>query len=907
MPALPFHAMKLWTKFKNLLGRRARLARLEEEMRHHVDLLTEEHVARGLDRTEARRQAHLAFGNVLATREESEEALGWPSIEAWAHDLRVAWRSLSRRPAFAASLLLVLTLGIGVTAAVFTLVRAVLFEPLPVPHPDELRLVVQQDGEPFLLSAPTARRLAEDPAFGGRAAAYSNANRVSLRVGEQPAEPCQVQFVNAAFFSALGVPVARGRAFVAADDVPGAPQAVAIVSHAFWRTKLGGEPDAIGRSIQLNRQDVTVIGVAPATFRGVELGDGPDLWLPLGLHAPLGCSPSAWTISDGPIRLEQWTQLDNVNWLSVLVRVREDGAASQGALERSWRPQLDAALAIITDEPTIRDFRARVPRLVPSPQGYSNTRDGFRRVGLTLSLLVIAVVLVTAANSATLLLLRMLSRSRELGVRLALGAGRWRLARSALLEGMLLSAGGALGGALLALWLTPLLADWLVPGVREELRGLDWSLVGGMAAIALLVGFAVGLGPAWLAARLSPQGVLQQRHLGAGGTLRLGRMLIVAQLALSVLLISVAGALALDLRRVLAAAPGYDRTAVVQAFFDLRAAGIPEERQPAVLARLRAAALELPQVREVGFAASGVLSGSRSASGLHFRGEGVRQPRENVQHESADEHYFAAMGMTLVRGRSFTAHDTDDRPNVAVISERLAREVFGDADPLGRRFGFGENGDEEDREIVGIVADARINSVREAPPAIFYDPLPQWRRPAACLVVRVRGDAAAVREELKKKISAAEPGLMFVRWATLEERAERWVRHDRAVTRLTAGFGVLATTLAVIGVLGALGYLVASRAREIAVRLAIGAAPGRVWRGVVREAVGLGLAGAGLGVVLAAWLPRVLGSWMMAGLGTDWAAIVLAALAGVLAATLGGLVPARRAAKVDPVTLLRAE
>ncbi|MBI2511908.1 MAG: ABC transporter permease [Opitutae bacterium] len=899
--------MKLWTKLKNLLGRRARVARLEEEMRHHIEQLTEENVRRGLDRVEARRQAHLAFGNVLATREESEDALGWPTLEAWAHDARVAVRSLSRRPGFALALILVLALGIGVTTAVFSLVRGVLLEPLPVPHPEELRLVVDPKGDPFLLSAPTARRLAEAPELGGHVAAYSNPTRAALRLDDQPAQPCQVQFVNGAFFSALGIGAARGRVLMPADDAPGAPHAVAVASHAFWTAKLGGAADAVGRTVRLNRQEITIVGIAPASFDGVALGDSPDLWLPLGLHAPLGSRPSAWTISDGEIPLEQWTRLDNVNWLSALVRVSGENAAAHDALERSWRPQLAAALAIITDAPTIQDFRNRVPRLVPSPQGYSDTRNDFRRVGLTLTLLVAAVVLVTAANSATLLLLRMLGRGRELGVRLALGAGRWRLARGALLESVLLALGGAVGGGLIGAWLTPLLARWLVPDVRGGLPGLDWQLVGALAVLAVVLGLTIGLAPAWLMARLSPQSVLQQRHLGVGGTLRLGRSLIVAQLALSVMLISVAGALALDLRRVLAAAPGYDRSALVQTFFDLRGAGIPEERQPALLARLRAAARELPPVRDVAFAASGALSGSRSMSGLYFRGEVAHQPRENIQHESVDENYFATMGMTLVRGRGFTAHDVAGRPSVAIISERLAREVFGDADPLGRRFGFGENPDADDREIVGIVSDARVNGVREAAPAMFYDPLPQWRAPAACMVVRVAGDAAAAREALKKRISAAEPGVLFNRWTTLEERAQRWTRNDLATVRLTAGFGALATLLAVIGVLGALGYLVASRSREIAVRLAIGAEPGRVWRGVLRDAALLGALGAGLGVGLAALLPRLLGSWMMTGLRVDWVAIALAAAAGLLAAVVGGLLPARRAAKVDPLALLRSE
>ncbi len=899
--------MKLWTKLRHLFGRRARVARLEEEMRTHIEQLTEENVRRGLDRVEARRQAHLAFGNVLATREETEDALGWPSLEAWVHDLRVAWRGLSRRPAFALSLIAVLMLGTGATTAVFSLVRGVLLEPLPVPHPEELHLVCAPNGDPFELSAPTVDRLGREGVLAGRVAGYSSNSRAALRLEGAPAQPTTVQFVSGNFFAALGVSTVRGRALNPADDAPGAPQAVAVVSHAFWQNKLAGAADVVGRVIDLNGQSITIVGVAPKSFTGVSLGDTGELWLPLGLHAPLRCSPSAWTISDGPFPLEAWRQSDNAAWLSALVRLPAGGSGAQGQLEAGWRPQLDAALRIVTDPKTVQDFRSRVPSLVPSPRGYSSTRDEFRRVGLTLTLLVAAVVLVTAANSATLLLLRVLSRGRELGVRLALGAGQWRLARSALMEGLLLALAGATGGVLLSLWLTPLLTTWLVPSASGNLPGVDWQLIGVLAALTVGLGLAIGAAPAWLSARLSPQSILQQRALGAGGSLRLGRGLIVAQLALSVMLISIAGALALDLRRVLAAHPGYERSTVVQAFFSLEAARIPAEKQDAVLEHIRLAARELPQVRSVGFAASGVLSGSRSRSGTYFRGEGINAPRDNIQHESIDAGYFEAMGMSLRRGHAIAATDDAAHPPVAVISERLAREVFGGADPIGRRFGFDTNAGPEDREIVGIVADARVNGVRELPPALIYTPLAQWQSRPSCLVVRVAGNGVAARVELQKKISAAEPGILFTRWATLEERTQRWIGNDLATVRLTAGFGLLATLLAVIGVLGALGYLVASRSREIAVRLAIGAEPGRVWRGVLLDAATLGVLGATIGVGLAFLLPRLLGSWMMAGLRADGTAIALAAAAGLLAAVIGGLLPARRAAKVDPLALLRAE
>lgn len=877
-------------------------------MNTHVDLLIEEHVRQGLPREEARRRAHLVFGNVLVTREESEDALGWPAVESLVHDLRIAVRSLVRRPGFSLSLVAILGLGIGATTAIFTLVRGILWEPLPVAAPAELYGAFDQHQRPFLFSAPTVRRLESTADLAGRVIAYTDNTQLTCRRGDAPAEPVTAQFVNGGFFSALQLGAARGRTLTPADDLADQPAAVAVISWSWWHRKLGGDPAAIGRALRLNGVDVTVVGVAPAAFTGIVVGDAPDAWLPTGLHAPLRAQASAWSISkDEPPRLADWLRLENVAWLRLMVRARAGGPTPQVGVEAAWRPQLDAWVSIM-DDPADRDEISRNhPQLVPSPAGYSSTRNRFRTIGLTLSLLVGAVVMVTAANSSTLLLLRQLARTRELGVRLALGAGSWRLARAALMEGLLLSLAGTVAGGLIGVWFTPLLAGWLVPGAAGSLPSLDVTLLLVLGGLAVGLGLVLGAAPAWLSARLSPQTILQQRGSLFGGSLRLGRALIVLQLALSVLLVSVALSLARDLGQVLRADLGYARQSVITAFFDLSAAGIAPERQEAVAAHLKRTAEVLPGFNSVGLAQSGVLSGSQSNSAIYFRGEGVNQPKDSVQTESVDEGYFSAMGMTLQRGRGISIDDREQRPHVAVISQGLARQVFGQADPIGRRFGFGPNVDKDDWEIVGVVADARVNGLRDEPTPLLYLPLAQWQNNPHCLAVRVTGDAVALRATLQKQIAAAEPAVMFTRWATIEERIAQWTRNDRAAVRLTTGFGVLATLLAGLGVFGALGYLVASRSRDIAVRLAIGAEPGRVWRGIVREALVLGAAGSLIGLVAAALLPYWLGAWMMTGLRTDWLAIGFAALAGLGAAVAGGLLPARRATQVDPLKLLRAE
>jgi predicted permease len=901
--------MVLLGKLRNWIGRPARLRRLEEEMRTHVDLLTEDGVRQGLDRTEARRRAHLAFGNVLATREETEEALGWPGVESLGQDMRIAARSLARRPAFALSLVAILALGLGVTIAIFTFVRGMLWQPLPVPRPEQLYLAYNTADQhrPYRLGAGTVHRLEADPALAGRVIAYASNTQLALRQGDNPAEPVAGQFVSGDFFRGLQLAPAHGRLLEAADDGLDRPRFVAVASWSWWRQKLGGDPAAIGRSVRLNGQEVAIVGVAPESFAGLTLGSTPDLWLPKGLHLPLRVRPSASIIANDPSpELKDWVRDDRVSWLNVMVRVPGDPAAAQAALDAAWQPQQRRLMDEVDDAQEREQIGRSRPRLEPSPQGFSSTRNGFHGAAVTLLLLVAAMLCVTAANTSTLLLLRILGRSRELGVRLALGAGRWRLARAVLLEGVLLSTGGALAGLLLGVWLTTVLGAWLAPGV--PLPGVDPLLLLGLAALAAVLGIVLGAVPAWLGARLSPQAILQQRATGGRGTLRLGRALIVIQLAVSVLMVAVAASLARDFQRAIQADLGYARTSVITTFFDLRGAGIALAQDEAVTTRLREAAFKLPQVRAVGYAASGALSRSRSASGSYFRGREVLLAQHNsLQHEYVDEGYFGAMGMTLLRGRGFTAADTKDKPKVAIINQRLARQAFGDGDPIGRRYGFGQTADGDDFEIVGVVSDARVNGVRDEPVPMSFVPYRQLEVVPGCLVVRVDGDAVAVRESLRQAVSAAEPTLMFSSWLTIEERVQRWMRNDLAAVRLTAGFSILATLLAVIGVLGTLGYLVASRSREIAVRLAIGAEPGRVWRDLVRDALRLGLAGAGLGLLLSFVLLRALGAKMMGGLSVDWLALAAAVVAGVLAAVVGGLLPARRAAKVDPLALLKAE
>ena len=324
----------LLRKLGHWLNRNARVRQLEEEMRTHLDLIIEENIRRGHSREEARRLAHVAFGNVLATREETVEALGWPQLESWGQDLRLATRSLIRRPAFALSLVLILTLGIGATTSIYTLVRGVLWQPLPVPHPTELQLAVDGAGRPFLFSAPTAARLAATPELRGRVIAYSSPTSAAVRVGDAPAESISLQFVRADFFSALQLAPGRGRLLSLADDETGRPRPVVVISYLWWQRKLGGDPAAVGRPIRVNGQELTVVGIAPVAFTGLSVGNGIDAWAPLGLHVLLRADAGATIISrDEPPTRAQWLGSELIAWQNIMLRLPPGMSSVQGLLD----------------------------------------------------------------------------------------------------------------------------------------------------------------------------------------------------------------------------------------------------------------------------------------------------------------------------------------------------------------------------------------------------------------------------------------------------------------------------------------------------------------------------------------------------------------------------------------------
>lgn len=899
----------LLARFRDWFRRRSLEADFDAEMRFHLEQLEEDLRGRGMSPAEARLAARREFGNATRAREDLRERAGFPLVDEFFRDLRHAWRGLRRRPMLACGVVLVLCIGLGGAGTLASLTRAVLFAPLPVPEADELHLVVAPErAEPERLSYQSVRRL-DTLLEGGSAAGYSGNGSFNVRREGQPLQRARGQLVTGNFFGLLGLEPLAGRLLTPADDAPGAP-AVAVASHAWALQAFGTAQAAIGQEVWVNQQLVAIVGVLPARFQAITFGQHSDLWLPASLQKPVHYAGNAWIFSnDDRPNDPDWTREERVKWMTALLRLPPRARPSAAAaLEEAVKPQREQFILAVQDPAEREAIAHERLAVVQAPGGFSPVRTAFRPLSMLLAGLVATVLVVACANVSGLLLVRTLSRHRELGVRLALGSGRWRIARLGIAESLILCAGGALAGWILSLLLFPGLSHLLMAGRDLHDGLLEPGQLAIMGGLTLLCAAMCGVGPALLIARMEPLGALAGHGGLQGAAGRLGRWLVTAQLALAVLLVAVAATLGTEIARTIAADPGYARETVLSTDFDPRAGGYDRAGNAALVERLDGALRAVPGVVDVGFAFSGILNGSVSTSAVTFRDPLARIHAEHIQGEVVRPGYFAVTGMALLAGRDLSPDDRADSPNVAVINAALARRVFGDRDPIGQRFGFDTTPTESDFTIVGVVADAKVNSVRGPAPAVFYRCAAQ--SPDADLrfiAVRVAGSPDAARQAARAALARSEPGLLFSTWRTLQERIVDDLGPSRAATRIATSFATIAIILASAGVAASLGYLVALRQRELALRIALGADPAQIRRGVLRDALKLGAAGAAIGLALAWSLPLIPAVASRLPASPDLFVGTVAAAVGLCATVAAGWAPARRAARADLLMLLKLD
>jgi predicted permease len=836
-------------------------------------------------------------------------------------DLRFALRSWIKSPTFTAIAVASIGLGIGVTTAIFTLVDQVLLRRLPVKDPQELVQVTFEGtrygsnwGDDTELSYPMYTALREgNQVFSGMFCRFGYA----FQVGESVApERVAGELVSGSYFPVLGVGAAHGRVLTEDDDRTPGGHPVAVLGHAFWASRFGADPAAVGRSIVVNGRSYTIVGVAQAGFDGIELGRQTQVFVPIAMKAQL--TPG-------------WNALDErtYRWVRVFGRLRPGITAEQArtSLEPAFRGELrgDLGAPDFNNAPATLRQRYLENRLVFLPGAYG--RSSFRR-SMTTPLWVLmgiaaGVLLIACANVANLLLARGAARGREMAVRLALGATRRRLVKQLLVESLLLSLAGGLVGLALAAFAAPLvLAFFVNPETPHPVSAApDLRILAFTIGVSTLTGVLFGLAPALHATRPDVAPTLKdQAGSVLGGGTRLRKALVASQVAVSLLMLIGAGLFLRTLHNLLAVDVGFQTRSLVSFTMDPSLNGYAPQATRQFVLRLRERLRAAPGVTDASLTSIKLLDGNNWTTDITIAGYKAGE-EEDMEQKCAmvGPGYFRAMGIPLLRGREFDERDqrtsppsdTDDGPGfqVAVVNERFARQYFGDEDPIGRRFGFGTNpGRPTPIQIVGVVRDSKYSELREEVPRQLFFPYLESPTPGVFTVyLRSSAPAAAAFTTARDVVRQLDPNLPIAATRTLEQQISGALRRERLMATLSAAFGILATLLAVVGLYGVMAYTVSRRTREIGVRMALGAAARDIRWMVIRESLTLTAIGIALAAPITWWLTRLVASQLYGVAPTDpWTALGAAAVLGAVC-LLAGLIPSTRAARVQPTTALRYE
>jgi putative ABC transport system permease protein len=884
---------------------------MEEEFRLHVELRAEDLMAGGLGRSEAVRRARLEFGNRERYKSEGREARGLREIEELRIEARQAVRSLRRSPGFTVAAVLMLGLGVGVNAAVFSVISANLLRPLPFPEADRLVVVHQlhappgAEPRPMRWSYPQFEALRSGLSTVPELAAYY-ADDVNLAGGAAGPVRVRAEMVSASYLSVLGVRPALGRRFAPAEDsLPGA-HPVVILGHELWSVHFGADPRMVGSEVILNDVVLTVIGVAPAGFRGVT--GGAELWFPQ-VMAPAVSFP------------EQLTSPQLFH--SVIGRLAPGVSVEEARAQVATAGARSAASA-----------RASAADSDGSDWGASllPLDDARRDAGAVRAQLVLAgaagfVLLMALVNLSGLLLARSTGRARESAVRAALGAGRFRLARHGAVEGGLLGLLGGALGVLLALWSVGALAALAPEGLgggRSRFAtiasfaepSVDWRVIGFAAALSLAAGVLAGLIPALRGARADLGTTLRTGARGSSvgvGSLRRPTILsaaAVAQVALALVLLTGAGLMLQGFHRLRAVDPGFDPSGVVT----FRISPPFGEYQGAAAAPLLQRVLERVEAVPGVEAASVSLCtpfNECSSTPLYLDGRPSAGPAPIVGRLYVGPDHFRTLRIPLLRGRLLTAADRAGQPRVAVINETAAHRFWPDDDPIGRRVWFGGGGGfaspDSLTEIVGVVGDVLHGPPGGAIRPEFYTSYLQFTWPYTTVLVRAAGDPVALVPALRRAVRDVDPNLPIFDVQTMRERAAGSLAGERSATIALTIFAGLGLLLAALGIYGIMAYTVAQRRREIGIRLALGAAPRDILRFILGHGSALTAAGLAIGAAASVAMIRVLPA-LIADIGPPepWVALAVTTLL-LLIALLACYLPARSAMRVHPAETLAAD
>jgi len=881
-----------------------------DEIAWHFEQRVQQYMREGMSEAEARTAARKQMGNLTALTEETAETSIFIWFETFKREILLALRMLRRAPTVAAVAILSLGLGIGANTVVFTLMKQVVLDYLPVPQPEQLVILHNQDpefghewsnGMHSSFSYPMYRDLnAATPRIFDGILAF-RAIDVTLS-GRESTENLTGGMVSGNFFQVLRVAPWRGRLLTAADDQAPGANPVAVLGYGLWKRSFGGDPGLVGQTVVVNQHPFVVVGIAPPQFYGIDVSRRADLFVPLSMKADV--VPDTRPLSD---RMDHWASL--IGRLKPGVS-QQQAAAALTVIYPQFLNQ-DAAVLKLSATGRQKYLHKRL-EITEGGQGYASLRDDLSNPLKILMAMVGIVLLITIVNVANLLIARGVARQREMAIRLSVGAGKAALMRQLLIESLMLAMLGGCLGIAVAYSGTPALLHALSFDLSSASISArpDWHVMLVAATVTFAAGLIFGLLPAWQSARTDVGAALKTQgsfgHTG-GGTNWLRRALVVGQVALSLVLLTSAILFTRSLQNLENINVGFNTANLLKFNVSGLQAGYSQARIKSFGEELRQKLAALPGVEMAGIATVPLLQDTDEGGEVTVEGSaGLKEGRRSYDDNSVSPDFFTAMQIPLLAGRQFTPSDS---ANVHIVNETFVKRFLPGKNPIGTHFGFGDGDNVKlDQTIIGVVADSQHSTIRSPKIPFVYSPyLAEPHLSSLYFYVRLRSNQPNAASAIRALIHQMDAGLPVNDMDSMTEVIDESLFVERSLGYLSIGFALLATLLAVVGLYGVMSYSVTSRYRELGIRMAVGATPERVLAMVLRESAYLGMGGAlcGIPIVLA-----TAGSIRAAlyGVQPNNPVIWCSAVALLIAiALLAGFIPAWNAARIDPHSALRAE